>query len=438
MVHGDRLLELSVLSYHRLSPKQVSIKRFTASGGTLGRSEQADWYLPDPERVVSGIHAEISFRQGDYFIVDKSTNGLFVNRAVDALGDHSHQLQSGDILCLGDYEIQVQLIEHAVANNDTTVISALETKDKINSYPAVKNSGNVQSNELGISNVESGFSIKQFTAAPVAEPNHSVTERTNQHANQHANQQTHDLAMDDHYIAPAALIPDDWDSAWSANTAAITTINNPAKVAPTTSKLKPVTNNANNEQTPLTAFMTGLGVSGLDGATFSNQQWQQLGEALQQSILGLIDVMRARSKVKNSFRVNQTTFQQRENNPLKFSATIDEAFHNLFNRPSSSFMPAKQAIAEAIKDIAEHEAAMLAGVAGVSKGLLAQLAPVQFEQADYSQSIIDKIIPAQRQARLWQHYCLSHKNLTTELVNSSNGGVNDDFISAYEKYLANS
>ena len=56
MGQRDMLLELSVLSYHRLSPRQVAVKRFDAAGGSLGRSEQADWYLPDPERVVSGVH----------------------------------------------------------------------------------------------------------------------------------------------------------------------------------------------------------------------------------------------------------------------------------------------------------------------------------------------------------------------------------------------
>jgi type VI secretion system protein ImpI len=78
------LLELSVLSYHRLSPRQVAVKRFDAAGGSLGRSEQADWYLPDPERVVSGVHALISYINDAFTITDKSTNGLFVNRAVEA------------------------------------------------------------------------------------------------------------------------------------------------------------------------------------------------------------------------------------------------------------------------------------------------------------------------------------------------------------------
>ncbi|CAM3811150.1 type VI secretion system-associated FHA domain protein TagH [Rheinheimera salexigens] len=442
-MHRDKLLELSVLSYHRLSPKQVSIKRFTASGGSLGRSEQADWYLPDPERVVSGIHAEITFNQGHYYIIDKSTNGLFVNRAVDALGENSHQLQSADILCLGDYEIQVQLIEHGAATAE---------KPK----PSTDKAQHKQQLATQISSVESGFSIDHFTAPRVAGAmsqmdtsamDHSASSFNAQGHSQHqdhknnpnsiynqSQNQNHDLAMDDHYLAPAALIPDDWNNAWSSHSEPVLTEKMPDK--PATTSRKTAVNNGVDEQSQLTAFLTGLGVADLDANTLTGQQWQQLGSALQQSILGLIDVMRARSKVKNSFRVNQTTFQQRENNPLKFSASMDEAFHNLFNRPSSSFMPAKQAIAEAFNDIAEHEAAMLAGVAGISNGLLAQLAPRQFEQADFSQSFIDKINPAQRQARLWQHYRLTHSNLTTELKSTSNGGVNDDFISAYEQYLA--
>lgn len=428
MVQRDKLLELSVLSYHRLSPKQVSIKRFNASGGTLGRSEQADWYLPDPERVVSGTHAEISFRQGNYYITDTSTNGLFVNRSIDALGDKSHQLQSGDMLCLGDYEIQVELIaEQALPNPNSAATHDNNTNIGLAQGQLIADTAlekPVNNNAIK-TNIGGGFSIDQFTApSPVTTG---------------SSRQPNNLAMDDHYLAPAALIPDDWDSGWSNNNSqkseAIPT-HTPVRPEPSSVSLstKQAVND-NSEQTNLTAFLTGLGLTDLDATTLNAGQWQQLGSALQQSILGLIDIMRSRSNLKNSFRVNQTTFQQRENNPLKFSASMDEAFHNLFNRPNSSFMPAKQAIAEAFKDITQHEAAMLAGVSGISSGLLEQLSPQKFEQLDFNQSFVDKINPAQRQARLWQSYRLTHSSLMNEL-NNTNGGVNTDFISAYEQYLA--
>ncbi|MDP2713484.1 type VI secretion system-associated FHA domain protein TagH [Rheinheimera sp.] len=427
------LLELSVLSYHRLSPRQVAVKRFDSSGGTLGRSEQADWYLPDPERVVSSEHAVISHQNGAFTITDKSTNGLFVNRAVDALGQgNSYTLKHGDLLCMGDYEIQVALIDElqTVADLQSKPATIQPATIQPARVQAVQNDALSQRNAVApagngmlVSDV-SGSSFGRSTA-DTALPEHRAGA---------------ELVMDDHFLAPAALIPDDWASAWQTNDNSVAAAVTPAALQtgikqPAVDKPLKQTS-ATDGHAHLQAFLKGLGVSEANlQAADSAAWWEQLGQALQQSLQGVITVMHARSEVKNSFRVNQTTFQQRENNPLKFSANIDDAFHNLFNRQGSSFMPPRQAIAEAFADISRHESAIIAGAGGAMIGLLSQLAPQRIEAGDFGGSFVDKLNPAQRQARLWARYKALHAELATELNNKDKQGVNDDFISAYEAFL---
>lgn len=433
MGQRDMLLELSVLSYHRLSPRQVSVKRFDSAGGSLGRSEQADWYLPDPERVVSGVHAQISCNNGVFSITDKSTNGLFINRSVDALGQgNSHVLLHGDVLCMGDYEIQVALIDAlpdavpdimpAKHSAPTDTPRALASLSSFNSAAAFSTSSALES--------AAGLRISDVSDAPfptAQTPNRSLDAALKP-------QQDQDLALDDHFLAPAAMIPDDWESAWQpAGTAPVQS----AHSAPAVQKaaVNPV-GAVTSQNECLQAFLQGLGVTENNPqALNSTQWWQQLGQALQQSLQGVIAVMRERSNVKNSFRVNQTTFQQRENNPLKFSANLDDAFHNLFNRQGASFMQPRQAIAEAFADISQHESAIIAGAAGAMQGLLAELAPEKLEASDFGGSFVDKVNPAQRQARLWARYKALHRDLTEDMNNKNKQGVNDDFINAYEAYL---
>lgn len=411
MGQRDMLLELSVVSYHRLSPKQVAVKRFDASGGSLGRSEHADWCLPDPERVVSGVHALINLKNGQFSITDESTNGLFVNRSVDALGQgNSHLLQNGDTLCLGDYEIQVALIESSAENNLTQQPSSVVSTASAFATPS-----------------NAGLRIEDV--APVKIASNTIKQEP-------AYNSQHELTLDEHFLAPAALIPDDWGSGWLSNETAESAIT--SSVQPPATKTNNLVKPAkeSDPQAYLQAFLTGLGISESNQqAMYSVQWWEQLGQALQQSLQGAIAVMRERSNVKSTFRVNQTTFQQRENNPLKFSANIDEAFHNLFNRPGSSFMPASQAIAEAFADISQHESAIIAGASGAMVGLLEQLAPQRIEEADFGGGFIDKVNPAQRQARLWARYKALHNELSKELNNTNKQGINDDFINAYETYL---
>lgn len=101
-------LRLRIVSDHRRSLGDRSSIVFGVGGGTIGRSADNDWVLPDPQRYVSAHHARVSFRQGHYFLEDLSTNGAFANDgdvAISKLGPH--QLQNGDLLRLGDYQIVV-------------------------------------------------------------------------------------------------------------------------------------------------------------------------------------------------------------------------------------------------------------------------------------------------------------------------------------------
>ena len=433
------LLELSVLSYHRLSPRQVALKRFDSKGGTLGRAEHADWHLPDPERVVSSVHGRISYHNDGFWITDSSTNGLFVNRSVAPLGNgNKHLLVDGDLLCLGDYEIKVAIIAPAKqTSNDFRA-----TKGE--AVPAQKSSDNEASGQ--------GLAVSAFGAAAFgtnAETGQAMALPGNAgmpHADSLAYQDTDVLANNDmlteSFAPPQSLIPDDWQPQWqqqalpdeplklvATDVNADTAADSPAPMAHGSQ--------ANAEQC-LQAFLSALNVPAPPAQQLQNPAWWgQLGQALQASLQGVIEVMRSRSEMKNTLRVNQTTFQQRENNPLKFSASVSEAFHNLFNHNASSFMGPRQAITAAFEDISQHEAAIIAGAAGAMQGLLNQLMPQLIEQRDFGTSFIDKVNPAQRYSRYWNLYQALHQELMAEVTRTAKGGVNDDFIRAYEDYLAN-
>ncbi|HEY8510079.1 MAG TPA: type VI secretion system-associated FHA domain protein TagH, partial [Steroidobacteraceae bacterium] len=103
-------LRLRVVSEHRRSLGDRASIVFGVGGGTIGRSADNDWVLPDPQRYVSAHHARVSFRQSQYFIEDLSTNGVYVNDATRPIGRHcSHPLQNGDLLRIGDYHVVVAI-----------------------------------------------------------------------------------------------------------------------------------------------------------------------------------------------------------------------------------------------------------------------------------------------------------------------------------------
>ena len=113
------LLALSVISAQGRELGPTAYKVFDERGGSIGRLENNDWTLPDPDKFVSTCHARIRCVEGTYYLDDTSTNGTFVNMSEQPLGKIAASLADGDRILIGSYEILVQLIEQRVAPTAT-------------------------------------------------------------------------------------------------------------------------------------------------------------------------------------------------------------------------------------------------------------------------------------------------------------------------------
>lgn len=83
---------------------------FGHSVGTIGRSDDCTLSLPDPERFVSRVHAEIHYSSGKYYIRDLSANGVYLNDGDAPLGKgNTAELHHGDRIEIGDFTISVEL-----------------------------------------------------------------------------------------------------------------------------------------------------------------------------------------------------------------------------------------------------------------------------------------------------------------------------------------
>ena len=106
------MLRLRVVSEQRRSLAERSSAIFSVEGGTIGRSADNDWVLPDPQRYVSAHHARVQFREGHFYLQDVSTNGVYVNDDMEPLakrGSSGYRLANGDVLRMGDYHILAAL-----------------------------------------------------------------------------------------------------------------------------------------------------------------------------------------------------------------------------------------------------------------------------------------------------------------------------------------
>ncbi|GAA4359940.1 type VI secretion system-associated FHA domain protein TagH [Kangiella marina] len=471
------ILKLKVTSYHRLTPGQVVEQTFTEQGASIGRSAKSDWLLPDPDKVISSVHAYVSHQAGQFYITDNSTNGLFVNRAVQPLGKgNSQELSDGDYLQLGDYEIEV-VVE---AKSNEIDLQPSRQAQHLHTPPPVRPAA-----------AAPDFAAQTTVDSQQAQPSHAETLSQDPYA--------------ENFTPPMAQIPEDWDAQAGANSElntpmedqqsvpsavqqhntadttkqAVTEASSPeqTRVAAPTAPVQSATQGASAEsvvatqqqpdaygarshsqQTPqhpppnaaasfdsigseqakayLTAFLNAAGLREDDlPREISPALFEAMGGALRFSLQGMLDILRARSDMKSEFRVMQTTIRTQENNPLKFSINVDEAMRNLFLRQVPGFLPWFQAIESCFKDMSTHELALMAGTQGALQGVLDTLDPSEITRANQSESALHKVLPATKKAKLWDVFAALHKEVQEEVGQGSDKTFSEDFAAAYEAQL---
>lgn len=101
------MITVEVVSIGGLAPPRPMSAQIDQRGGTVGRSPDCTLVLNDEKRAVSRIHAELSFRDGGYLVLDQGTNPLKVNGVPLGKGNVS-AIRNGDRLNIGPYELEVR------------------------------------------------------------------------------------------------------------------------------------------------------------------------------------------------------------------------------------------------------------------------------------------------------------------------------------------
>jgi type VI secretion system protein ImpI len=104
-------LRLQIVSHHKDSLGNNHIREFIGCGGTIGRSLENDWALPDSQRYLSSRHAMIDCQGSTFYLLDTSRNGVFLNGSDIPVGKGNPQkLKDGDMIRMGDYEFLCRII----------------------------------------------------------------------------------------------------------------------------------------------------------------------------------------------------------------------------------------------------------------------------------------------------------------------------------------
>jgi type VI secretion system protein len=171
----------------------------------------------------------------------------------------------------------------------------------------------------------------------------------------------------------------------------------------------------------------------------SNLQTQQLTQLVPEAAAiisetanRLIDLLRARSSIKNELRVERTMIQAVDNNPLKFSATAHDALKAMFSADNQAFLRPQDAIRDSFDDLSDHQVAVLAGMRAAYDNMLLHFSPTKLEKRFNANSGL----LTNKKAKNWEAFEEYFAMLTRDHETSYNTLFGEEFAAIYEKQLA--
>ncbi|MER8528453.1 MULTISPECIES: type VI secretion system-associated FHA domain protein TagH [unclassified Mesorhizobium] len=183
-----------------------------------------------------------------------------------------------------------------------------------------------------------------------------------------------------------------------------------------------------------TAFLRGMGVAEADfPGRDAVAEMEKFGREYRLMMEGLMQLLRKRAEEKGNARVAQTMVGASEVNPLKFLPTVDDAIVTLIAERSPGFLAGEAAIADAVRDLAQHHVRAWRGVQAALRRMVDRFEPAAIEEELKSSSAIGTLLSGGRGAKLWELYQKRHREIAESAEKSFLGEIGADFRDAYEE-----
>lgn len=394
-------LRIEIVSENRTLVGDDSVHEFGQSGGTIGRSLESDWILPDPDKYVSSRHAVIDFKGGIYYLVDLSTNGVFVNDEREPIGKgNTRRLFDGDRLRMGDFELRCA-IEHGESivtplDDDLAATGTDYSRQRVPEVSLMSNiqlldeeelTGNdeFQSILFGEAKPPPGKSAGKTAARPSEKPAKKPRPKPAK-ARQRSKERRRPAANDDLF-----------DS-----------------------------------------FLEGAGLGreelhpSVDPATVM----QNAGEILKEFVDGIGKLLVSRANLKTAFRLDQTTVLPRHNNPLKLSEDPVNSLRQLLVGQAGEYLGPRDAVREVCRDLLFHQDAFLDAMAAAFVEFADRFDPDELATAFDGGKGSKSLFGFLARMRYWQMYCDLYPVMTEKGSGRFPSMFAEEFVKSYELQIA--
>jgi len=178
-----------------------------------------------------------------------------------------------------------------------------------------------------------------------------------------------------------------------------------------------------------------LASAGIVGVEPSVELARTMGEILRVAVSGLMEVQRARERMKDELRVRGTIFKPAHNNPLKFSANVEDAFHNLLIKHNAAYLDPTHAFQDAFHDVRDHHSAILGALRLAFEAMLSQFDPARMQDEFDRQMKKGSILGVPVKLRYWDLYRDRYGDMVKDADTSFRHLFGEKFATEYEEQL---
>ena len=184
----------------------------------------------------------------------------------------------------------------------------------------------------------------------------------------------------------------------------------------------------------LAAFLDAAGLKAGDLAgTTALHILRTAGELLSLMAGGLTELLHSRAQLKDTFRVSQTIIKGQQNNPMKFSASVEDALKFLLGSSNDSYLTPQEAVKATFEDIKNHEQAMAKAMMQALNDYLDRFDPDELRN-QYDQGLKrSPLLAGTNKLKYWDLYAESYQILTYGEEGKLPEAFSQEFARAYEE-----
>jgi len=391
-------LRLSLLNKPADAPDHADACEFTPNGGTIGRFD-CDWVLPDPTKLTSRYHAEIQYTEATFFIVDRSSNGVYLNDAGAPIGkDLKAPLKDGDRLGIGIFEILVKIDASTPPTEPSPKVPVggpWIPPDWLKGLPPTGD------------NNPAPMDRGRIIQPPLTTPG-----------------------------APAQTPPPIPDRRIRIPTPGGVPPTPPSTPVPTAEgHAAPPPSTTDRSEAALAALLAGAGVADLKvpgGAT--PESFRLIGEILALYVEGSVQLLNAISAVKKDYRIDQTIVSSAcDSNPLRW-VQPGAAVARLLGSRDKDYMPPAAAVDDTMNIIKAHQIVVLKAMEAAFKSFVHdELAPEKLKERFDAQGK-PRFAPS-RDAWYWKQYALRYREIAARAESDYLELLGAAFRAEYERQV---